>query len=77
ITAAPEMDFGTTDLTRRMQVEGTALAEAGFVPPPLPVDALFPQRKFGGMFLLAARLRARVPVHALLREHLEDAASVG
>lgn len=70
ITTSPKMDFGTTDLPRRMHVEGTALAEAGFIPPPLPIDALFLQRKFGGMFLLGAKLRARVPVEALLRHHL-------
>ena len=77
ITANQELDFGTTDLPRRMHLEGTALAESGFIPPPLPIDALFVQRKFGGMFLLAARLRARVPLQSLLRDHLETSLPIG
>lgn len=71
LTAAPILDFGTTDLPRRMQAEGMALAEDGFVPPPLPIDALFLQRKFGGMFLLAARLKAQVPVCGMLETYLK------
>jgi hypothetical protein len=35
----------------------------------LPIDVLLLQRKFGGVFLLAARLRARVDVMALLDRH--------
>jgi len=70
ILAAPILDFGATDLPRRMQAEGMALAEDGFVPPPLPIDALFLQRKFGGMFLLAAKLKVRVPVADLIERHL-------
>ena len=66
ITKDPLLNFGVSDLPRRMQAEGMALGDDGFVPPPLPIDALFLQRKFGGMFLLAARLKARVPVAALL-----------
>ncbi len=70
IGAEPLLDFGATDLPSRMQAEGMALAEDGFVPPPLPIDALFLQRKFGGMFLLAARMKARVPVAGLLEPYL-------
>lgn len=65
-----DFDFAGTDLPRRMRAEGMALAEAGFVPPPLPVEILHLQRKFGGMFLLAAKLRARVAVRELLEAHL-------
>jgi len=63
-------DFARTDLSRAMQVEGMALAEEGFLPPPLPIDALYLQRKFAGMFLLAARLGAKVRVRALLARYL-------
>lgn len=67
---APLIDFTRTELSRRMQAEGMALAEDGFVPPPLPLDALLLQRKFGGVFLLAARLGARVDVGKLLDRYL-------
>ena len=69
-----EFDFAGTDLPRRMQAEGMALAEAGFVPPPLPVEILHLQRKFAGMFLIGAKLRARVPVGELLEAHLHGPA---
>ena len=70
ISAAPEFDFADTDLSRRLQAEGMALAGDGFVPPPLPMDVLYLQRKFGGLFLLANRLKARVPVAALIGKSL-------
>ena len=59
-------DFSDTKLSQKMQTKGMALAEDGFVPPPLPIDVLLLQRKFGGMFLLAARLGAQVDVLSLL-----------
>lgn len=65
-------DFSDSELSRVMQIKGTALAEDGFVPPPLPIDVLLLQRKFGGVFLLAARLGAKVDVMAVLRPYLED-----
>jgi len=66
-------DFAATDLPRQMQTEGIALSEMGFVPPEVPMDVLYLQRKFGGMFLLGARLGARLPVARMLRDHLERA----
>ncbi|MEM7613739.1 MAG: AarF/ABC1/UbiB kinase family protein [Pseudomonadota bacterium] len=66
----PLFDFATNDLSQRMQEAGAALAEDGFVPPPVPMDVLYLQRKFGGIFLLGAKLSARVPVTALLEKHL-------
>jgi hypothetical protein len=35
-----------------------------------PIDTLFLHRKLGGLFLLAARLKARVPVRQLALPHL-------
>ena len=67
----PLFDFATNDLSQRIQEAGTALAEDGFVPPQVPMDVLYLQRKFGGIFLLGAKLSARVPVTALLEKHLE------
>lgn len=73
LTAVPVFDFAATDLPRRMQAEGMALAEAGFVPPPVPMDVLYMQRKFGGLFLLARRIGARAPVRRLLEDRLAGA----
>ena len=70
LKAAPEYNFADQSLSEKMQRMGLALAEDGFVPPPLPMDALFLQRKFAGMFLLAARLKARVPVTAMIERWL-------
>ena len=70
VLAAPTFDFTDMALSRRMQAEGMTLAEDGFVPPPVPIDVLLLQRKFGGVFLLANRLRAQVDVAALLKRYL-------
>lgn len=64
-------DFGkVSELSSQIQREGLALAESGFVPPPVPMDVLLLQRKLGGVFLLAARLGARVKVSALFDTYL-------
>lgn len=70
VSGAEEFDFADPTLSRRMQADGMALAEAGYVPPPLPMDVLYLQRKFGGMFLLCSRLGARLPLRAMLERHL-------
>ena len=66
----PVFDFADTTLTREMQVKGEALARDGFIPPVLPMEVLYLQRKFAGMFLLGARLGAKLPVADILRAHL-------
>ncbi|MEO0691306.1 MAG: AarF/ABC1/UbiB kinase family protein, partial [Pseudomonadota bacterium] len=63
-------NFSDRTLSNRLTREGTALAEAGYVPPPLPMDSLYLQRKFGGMFLLADRLGACVPVRDQIERFL-------
>lgn len=68
LTQARVYDFGDTSLAKALQSKGAALAKDGFIPPPLPMDALFLQRKFAGMFLLAVRLRARVGVVSLIEK---------
>ena len=73
IAARKTFDFADRTLPDRMNAQGMALAEAGYVPPPLPMDVLYLQRKFGGMFLLASRLRAVLPV----RDHLARYAGDG
>lgn len=73
LALAPVTDFSEmVSLSRKMQAEGMILAEEGFVPPPLPLDVLLLQRKFGGIFLLAARLRARVATESMFDRYLSS-----
>lgn len=58
-------DFGQSNLAVRIREAGMALSlEKGYWHTP-PADAIFLHRKLGGLYLLAARLRARVDVRAL------------
>jgi len=66
-----DFDFTDTTMSRTLNVQGAAAVEAGYVPPPLPMDVLYLQRKFGGMFLLGSRLGAILPVAELIRRHLD------
>ncbi len=59
-------DFADRTLSNQLTKDSAALAQSGYGPPLVPIDTLYLQRKFGGMFLLANRLKARLP----LREHL-------
>lgn len=63
-------DFGDPTLLRTLREEGMAFVgeRDGWRVP--PVDTLFLQRKFGGTYLLAARLRARVDVKAIIARYL-------
>ena len=70
IRSAPAFDFADNDLARDMHTMGMSLGDDGFLPPPLPMDVLLLQRKFAGMFLLAAKLGAKVDIVALLDRHL-------
>lgn len=63
-------DFADPTLSRHMQAEGLALAQDGFIPPPVPMDVLLLQRKFAGLSLLATRLGARVALRDLVDTHL-------
>lgn len=70
LRAADAYDFGRSDLPQRIRAAGMALStEKDFWHTP-PADALFLHRKLGGLYLLAARLQARVPVQALARPYL-------
>lgn len=63
-------DFSESDLTSRLSEAGMTLSmEKGYWHTP-PADALFLHRKLGGMFMLAARLQARVDVRSLLQVYL-------
>ena len=62
-------DFGSTDLAVRLRDMGMDLGAARDFWHIPPMDALFLQRKFAGMYLLAAKLRARVNVRQLMEIH--------
>lgn len=65
-------DFRDTRLSVQMQAKGMALAESGFIPPPLPIDILLVQRKLGGVFLLAKRIGAQLDIPERLEKHLSE-----
>lgn len=63
-------DFGTTNMAPRLREAGLALGlDRDFWHIP-PIEALFLHRKLGGVFLLAARLKARVNVRQLALPYL-------
>jgi predicted unusual protein kinase regulating ubiquinone biosynthesis (AarF/ABC1/UbiB family) len=63
-------DFGASDLAVRIRNAGMALSfEQGYWHTP-PADAVFLHRKLGGLYLLAARLRAKVDVRIILERYL-------
>jgi predicted unusual protein kinase regulating ubiquinone biosynthesis (AarF/ABC1/UbiB family) len=63
-------DFGNNALMRSIRDQGLGLLndKSNWRLP--PAELFFVQRKLGGMYHLAARLRARVDIGALLRVHL-------
>ena len=63
-------DFGTSDVLPRLRERGLELGlDRDFWQLP-PSDAMLLQRKFGGLYLLAIRLKARVDLHVLARTGL-------
>lgn len=64
-------DFGNNALMRSIRDQGLELLNDRTNWRLPPAELFFIQRKLGGMYHLAARLRARVDVSALLRAHLE------
>jgi predicted unusual protein kinase regulating ubiquinone biosynthesis (AarF/ABC1/UbiB family) len=63
-------DFGASDLVARLRESSYAMGfEQGYWRAP-PADLVFLHRKLAGLFLLAARLKARVDAGALLRPYL-------
>ncbi|WP_227446669.1 AarF/ABC1/UbiB kinase family protein [Cognatishimia sp. F0-27] len=66
---AEVVDFGDTRFLAEMREHGMVLgAQEGFRHIP-PWDALYLQRKLGGLVLLATRLKARVPLRGLMAAH--------
>jgi predicted unusual protein kinase regulating ubiquinone biosynthesis (AarF/ABC1/UbiB family) len=63
-------DFGQSNLSQRLSEAGTILSmDKGYWHTP-PADALFLHRKIGGMYLLAARLKAQVDVGRLFERYV-------
>lgn len=63
-------DFGASDLAIRLREAGmTQSMKQNYWHTP-PADAIFLHRKIGGLYLLAARLGARVNLYQLLQEYL-------
>ncbi|MEO0880836.1 MAG: AarF/ABC1/UbiB kinase family protein, partial [Pseudomonadota bacterium] len=63
-------DFAASDLPMKMRDKGLALQgrrDLAHVP---PIELLYIQRKIGGVFLLASRLRARLDIGAVARRYL-------
>lgn len=67
IREAETFDFGDTGLIESLKEQALALGGHRDVLRAPPPDVLFLQRKAGGAFLLAARLKARVPLQEMLR----------
>jgi predicted unusual protein kinase regulating ubiquinone biosynthesis (AarF/ABC1/UbiB family) len=64
-------DFGASDLAVRIRDAGMALSfDQGYWHTP-PADAVFLHRKLGGLYLLAARLRAKIDVRIILERYLQ------
>jgi predicted unusual protein kinase regulating ubiquinone biosynthesis (AarF/ABC1/UbiB family) len=69
-------DFGRSDLLERLRDMGLAIGndrELSHVP---PAATLFLHRKIGGMYLMAAKLRARVALRPLVEVYCRDAATL-
>lgn len=65
-------NFGQSDLALRLREAGTALSmQQNYWHSP-PVDAIFLHRKMGGLYLLAAKLKASVNIRALLAPYLNE-----
>ncbi|MBV2129861.1 ABC1 kinase family protein [Arsukibacterium indicum] len=65
-------DFGNSDLAFRLREAGTALSMKQNYWHSPPADALFLHRKIAGLYLLAAKLGARVNVRQLLEPYLHQ-----
>lgn len=68
--ATEPFDFGDTAVVAQLRTRGMTFAEDRAVWHIPPIDTLFIQRKLGGIYLLAARLKARVDVRAILKPWL-------
>jgi len=61
-------DIAASDLTQRIVEAGFAIEPEQALRHLPPPELLFLQRKIAGLYLLAARLKAQIPVRSLLEE---------
>ncbi|MEM6649855.1 MAG: AarF/ABC1/UbiB kinase family protein, partial [Pseudomonadota bacterium] len=64
-------DYGTSDMSLRLRDKGVTLRTGGFVHTPPPVSVFF-HRKFGGIHLLATKLKAQVDWQPIMTPYLEN-----
>ncbi|WP_114766863.1 ABC1 kinase family protein [Vibrio rhodolitus] len=65
-------DFGQSDLAMKIRQQGAALSlQENYWHTP-PIDAIFLHRKIGGLYLLAARLKAKIDIQSLVEPYLNN-----
>lgn len=69
LRAGGAFDFGDNSVMVELRDQGMAIAKARDFWHIPPIETLFLQRKFGGMYLLASKLKARVEVTALMQRY--------
>jgi len=62
-------DFGETQISLELRDKAMALARKRGLWHVPPAETVFIQRKLGGIYMLASRLKARVNVHALMAQY--------
>ena len=65
-------DFGASDLVTRMREAAMALSDQRDHVRLPPMDTFYLQRKFGGIYLLASRMKAQVDLRRLITPHLQQ-----
>ena len=71
LNAKGQISFGDHAIPKQLQVEAFELIKDQFTPPPLPIEVLLMQRKFGGIFLLCAHIGAFVDITNSLAQHVD------
>jgi hypothetical protein len=66
LRSSGQFDFADTSMVATIRDEGLAMAQDRDFWHVPPIDTLFLQRKFAGLYLLGSRLRARVDMGRLL-----------
>jgi predicted unusual protein kinase regulating ubiquinone biosynthesis (AarF/ABC1/UbiB family) len=66
-------DFGRSDLLERLRDMGLAIGNDRDLAHVPPAATLFLHRKIGGMYLMAAKLRARVALRPMVEAHCGEA----
>lgn len=69
-TDAP-FDFGNNQVAVNMREKTMELAAKRELWHAPPAEMIFIQRKFGGVYMLATRLKATVNIHALMRDYVQ------